>query len=259
MDFVEFNRNFWNRYSAERGPWSRRSPKALIDKAKLGEVDIFITASKLVPKDWLPKNWQGLKVLGLAAGGGQQMPIIAAAGADVTTFDLSQEQLERDQEVAREEGLVIRSVQGNMKDLSVFADEEFDLIINPVSTCFVDEVEGVWKECFRVLKPGGALIVGFNNPVAYALDYDAYEKGELKLKNSIPYSDLKDLSEEAMARKKARDDAFEFGHSLTSLIGGQTSAGFVITDFYEDVWGEGFNQLIDTILPQFIATRAEKR
>ncbi|MBT7765528.1 MAG: class I SAM-dependent methyltransferase, partial [Bdellovibrionales bacterium] len=177
MEYLKTNKNFWNRYSQERGPWSRRSSKELIEKARQGEVEIFITTQKIVPQAWLPDSWQGIKVLGLAAGGGQQMPIVAAAGAEVTSFDLSVEQLQRDQEVCEEEGLSIKTVQGDMRDLSCFSDSQFDLIINPVSNCFIDDVTLVWKECFRVLTPGGVLISGSNNPVAYALDQAAYERG----------------------------------------------------------------------------------
>ena len=178
MEFLELNRKFWNRYSRERGPWSRRSPKPLIDEARNGNVQIFITTQKNVPAEWLPRDWRGLSVLGLAAGGGQQMPIIAAAGAIVTVLDISEEQLERDREVCAEEGLCLDTVQGDMRDLSRFDAGQFDLIVNPVSNCFVDHVERVWHECFRVLKPGGSLLSGFNNPTVYALDYEAYNKGE---------------------------------------------------------------------------------
>lgn len=258
MDYLDFNKDFWNRYSRERGPWSRRSPKELIENARRGKVDIFITTQKTVPATWLPSSWRGLKILGLAAGGGQQMPILAATGADVTTFDLSEEQLERDLEVCREEGLQIETLQGNMKDLSRFGDGQFNLIVNPVSTCFVDDVKTVWRECFRILSPGGVLMSGFNNPVAYALDFEAYEKGDLILKNKIPYSEPTDLPERLMASKIKKGNAFEFGHSLSDLIGGQIEAGFLVTGFFEDEWGEAFQEEIDRIMPQFIATRAEK-
>src|ERR1700722_16048027 len=103
MDFLNINRLSWNKHSRERGPWARRSSKELLEKARKGQVEIFLTTQKLVPADWLPRSWRGLKVLGLAAGGGQQMPLVAAAGAETTTFDLSEEQLERDREVACEE------------------------------------------------------------------------------------------------------------------------------------------------------------
>ena len=42
-----------------------------------------------------------------------------------------------------------------MRDLSIFEDEQFDLIINGISTHCVDEIQPIWTECFRVLKYDG--------------------------------------------------------------------------------------------------------
>ena len=103
------------------------------------------------------------------------------------------------------------------------------------------------------------LITGFQNPVSFSLDREYDEKKELKLVNSIPYSEITSLSEEKIKKMQEDDsDCFEFGHSLTDLIGGQTDLGFKITGFYESYWGEQFPTLIDTIMPSFIATRAVK-
>ena len=111
------------------------------------------------------------------------------------------------------------------------------------------------KKIYRVLRPGGSFITAFDNPVAYSLDLEAYNKNnEMKLIHSIPYSDIKTLSKEEIKSKKY----LEFGHSLSDLIGGQIEAGFKITGFYEDYWGKGFNKIIDSIIPQFIATKAVK-
>src|SRR5580658_7124734 len=97
-------------------------------------------------------------MLCLASGGGQQGPILAAAGANVTVFDNSPAQLAQDRLVAEREGLVIETVQGDMANLCVFKDARFDLIIHPVSNVFVPDVKPVWREAYRILKPGGALL-----------------------------------------------------------------------------------------------------
>ena len=243
MDYIYKNQEYWNKFSIERGPWSRPASKEVIQKARLGNVEISVTTTKLIPKSWLPKNWKDIKVLGLASGGGQQMPIIAASGAKVTSYDFSEEQLRRDEEVCQEE---------NLGQLST---GKYDIIINPVSTCFTENVNTVWKECVRVLKEEGILITGQNNPVVYAISEESYKNAELLLTKKIPYSDVKDLSADELKNM----DAIEFGHSLTDLIGGQLTAGFQITDFYEDYWGKSFDKSIDKILPQFFATRAIKR
>jgi len=180
---------------------------------------------------------------------------MAAAGANVTVFDNSPRQLERDRSVAERDGLCLRTVLGDMADLREFPDENFDLIIHPVSNLFVLHVRPVWREAFRVLRPGGALLSGFNNPVVYLFDYDLYEQGVLDVRHPLPYSDLQSLSEQEKQKYREGGHPFEFGHSLEDQIGGQIDAGFVIAGFYEDI---APGELLAQYLPQFIATRALK-
>lgn len=127
----------------------------MIQLAKDGNWSIVLTPNKAVPRDWFPEDIETKKVLCLASGGGQQGPIIAALGADVTVFDNSKKQLEKDEFVAQRDGLNIKTIQGDMKDLSVFDDEYFDFIIHPWSNGYVDTVLPVWNECSRVLKKNG--------------------------------------------------------------------------------------------------------
>ena len=262
MNYLKVNKKFWNKWSEERGPWSQRCSKKLIQKAKSGKVEF---GGKIAPKDWFPKNWKELDVLGLAAAGGQQMPIIAATGANVTSFDFSKEQLKRDLEVCEEEGLKIKTQKGEMENLSIFADKSFDFVLNPVSTCYTKNVRKVYKEVYRVLRPSGIFITQFLNPVFYSLNevYDDEKAKEMKLVNTIPYSDVKTCSKKEIQKVIKDSDSLEFGHSLTDLIGGQTSLGFKITGFYEFKWKdlgkeEEFTRPIDSILPSFIATKALK-
>ncbi|MGH4122831.1 MAG: class I SAM-dependent methyltransferase [Clostridium sp.] len=230
--------------------------KEIIDKAKRGEWKISVTSKKSIPKDWFPP-FQGLKVLCLASGGGQQGPVIAALGADVTVVDISEKQLEQDIYVANRDNLNIKTVKLGMSDLSIFADESFDLIVHPVSNLFVEDISPVWKEAFRVLKYGGTLIAGFANPILYLFDDEQEEEeGILQAKYSIPYSPLSALSKEKLNECLEAGQTLEFGHSLEQQIGGQIEAGFVITGFYEDDFGG--DRLIDKYIKSFIATKSTK-
>jgi Methylase involved in ubiquinone/menaquinone biosynthesis len=103
--------------------------------------------------------------------------VLAAAGADVTVFDNSPRQLARDEEVAARDGLAIRTVLGDMRDLSAFADGSFDLVFNPVSNTFCPDLAPVWRECFRVLRPAGLLLTGFTNPDLYIFDPRRWKRG----------------------------------------------------------------------------------
>jgi SAM-dependent methyltransferase len=195
--------------------------------------------------------------LGLACGGGQQGPCLAAAGADVTIFDNSPEQLARDASVAAREGLSMALVQGDMRDLSVFADETFDLVFHPCSNCFVPAIRPVWREAFRVLKRGGALLSGFVNPVVFMMDLAREREGAVELKYRAPFSPADYPDDPELARLRANDGTLEFGHTLADQIGGQIDAGFVICGFYEDGWPDD-PAPIHRLMNCYVATRATK-
>lgn len=199
----------------------------------------------------------GRDVLGLASGGGQQGPILSAAGANVTVFDQSPKQLDCDRLVATRESLDMRFVRGDMADLSMFDDASFDIVFHPCSNCFAPNVRPVWKEAFRVLRPRGVLMSGFLNPFFYIFDQDLDEKGILEVKHSLPYSDLARWKSEGRAVSAEKGDSLEFGHLLTDQIGGQIDAGFLLAGFYEDYWSDEATNL-NKYSPTFIATLAIK-
>lgn len=229
-----------------------------IARAREGEWKVILTPNKAVPPDWFG-DIVGKQVLGLASGGGQQVPLMAAAGANVTSFDNSDEQLARDKMVVDREGLKLKIVQGDMADLSVFADKSFDLIFHPVANVFVPDLTPVWLECARVLKPSGRLLAGYMNPTFFWFDHEACEKsGEWVVKYPLPFSELTSLPPERLAKLVEADEILEFGHSLTDQIGGQLSAGMAVTDFYEDNWSDEATPL-NKYGPMYIATLARKK
>ena len=171
MDIRTHNRVAWDKQVESGNQWTLPVSAEVIEAARQGNWDVLLTPSKPVPQEWFPPV-VGADVLCLASGGGQQGPVLAAAGANVTVFDNSPKQLEQDRSVAERESLVIKTVEGDMADLSMFADGSFDLIIHPVSNIFVPDVNPVWAEAFRVLRPGGALLSGFMNPALFLFDHD---------------------------------------------------------------------------------------
>jgi SAM-dependent methyltransferase len=256
MDIRAYNREAWNReVEGGQNRWSQPVDSETIAKAKQGEFSVLLTENIPVPRKWFP-TLKGADVLCLASGGGQQGPILAAAGANVTVFDNSPAQLKQDQLVAERESLPLRTVEGDAAELSMFADKSFDLIFNPVSTVFMPDVRAVWKECYRVLRHGGILMTGAMNPVHYIFDLYRADEGILEVAHSIPYSDLTSIPQEDLDELIEKGLPVEFGHSLTDLLGGQCDAGFVITDLYEDY-------MLDSPLhkyhPDYLATRALKR
>lgn len=254
MNVREHNRVAWDKEVERGNPWTVPVSIEKIAEARRGHWSVDLTETRPTPREWFPEL-EGLEVLCLASGGGQQAPILAAAGARVTVYDNSPKQLEQDRFVAEREGLELKTVEGDMRDLSVFADESFDLIFHPCSNLFVPEVRAVWREAFRVLRPGGILLSGFMNPVSFIFDQELLERGILEVKHKLPYSDLTSVTEEESAARIDGGEPLEFGHTLTDQIGGQLEAGFIITGFYED---HHRHMKLAEYTATYIATRAVK-
>jgi len=258
MNVQEYNSAAWD-HEVEGGEniWTRAVGPEVIAEARKGNWSVVLTPVKPVPPEWLG-DIAGKDILGLASGGGQQMPIFAAAGARVTCLDNSAAQLAQDRFVAEREGLEIRLEKGDAAELSRFADESFDLVFHPCSNMFTPDVMPIWRECFRVLRPGGVLLAGFANPVIYLFDRYSEEKlGELKVRHKIPYSDAGSLEESELQEMLDQKEPLEYSHTLTDQIAGQIEAGFQLTGFFEDYWS-GNTRPLNAFIPPFIATRSLK-
>jgi SAM-dependent methyltransferase len=251
----EYNKYAWNHQVDIKNKFTIPASAQEIAAARKGEFSVLLTETKPVPREWFPDSFTGLDLLGLACGGGQQCPVFAALGANVIVFDNSPAQLEQDRLAAQREGLSLRTTEGDMRDLSAFPDASFDLIFHPVSNVFVPEIRPVWREAYRVLRPGGALLAGFGNAIYFLFGTHIDEQETLQLKYSIPYSDLNDLDPEDLDEAIEEGSPLEYGHSLTDQIGGQIEAGFAITGFYEDICPDS---PISKYHPVYIATKAVK-
>jgi SAM-dependent methyltransferase len=255
VDVRTYNREAWNRQVAKGDRWTVPVGPDVIAAARRGEWSVVLTPRKPVPREWLGEL-KGKEVLGLASGGGQQGPVLAAAGARVTIFDNSPAQLGQDRLVAEREGLSIRLVEGDMRDLSVFPDASFDLIFHPCSNVFVEDVRRVWREAYRVLRPGGALLSGFCNPIMFLFDPDLEQQGVMQLKYKMPYSDFTSLTDEERRRYTDNGEPLCIAHSLEDQIGGQLDAGFLLAGFFEDKMVEG--DRLAEYMDSLCATRAVK-
>ena len=249
MDYQDINAKTIDRWVDEGWQWGKAISHEDYLRALDGDWQVFLTPTKPVPKSWLG-NLKGKKILGLASGGGQQMPVFAALGAICTVLDYSPLQVESERLVAEREGYDIRIVRGDMTKRLPFEDDEFDMIFHPVSNCYVEEVRPIWKECYRVLKPGGMLISGTDHYVNYIVDDE-----EKQIVNSLPFNPLK--NPEQMKQLEETDAGVQFSHSLEEQIGGQLEAGFTLLNLYEDTNGAG--RLHELNIPTFLAMRACKQ
>ncbi len=254
MNVLEYNRAAWDRNVAAGNRWTVPVGPEVIAAARQGRWEVILTPTKPVPRSWFP-DLAGLEVLCLAGGGGQQGPVLAAAGARVTVFDNSPGQLAQDRLVADREGLALETVRGDMADLSALADGRFGLVFHPISNCFVPDVRPVWREAFRVLRPGGVLLAGFLSPVRFLFDDEKLERGVFEVRHAVPYSDLTSIGDEERRRYTDKGEPLCFGHTLADQIGGQLDAGFVLTGFYED---SDPSLPLTRYIPCSVATRSRK-
>jgi ubiquinone/menaquinone biosynthesis C-methylase UbiE len=259
MNSYDLNKAAWDHAVRDgTNPYTKVVSPQDVAAARQGIWSLYLSDCKPVPKAWFP-SLPGLKVLCLASGGGQQAPILAALGAEVTLLDASPLQLAQDQFVAERDNLVIKCVEGNMADLSAFEDASFELIINPPSTLFVPEVAPVWRECYRVLRSSGVLMTGFMNPDEFVFDNVALDnEGVFVVKYPLPYIESETLDLEALDQRIRKKGMFHFSHTMEAQLGGLTQAGFAITGFYEDRRPEEEGNPIRNFMSSYYVARAQK-
>ena len=248
MDYQRLNAEIISKWCQEGWEWGQPVSHEVYTNATQGQWGVYLTPTKIVPHDWFG-DLKGKKVLGLASGGGQQMPIFTALGAECTLLDYSDAQCNSERLVAQREGYRIEILQADMTKPLPFPDESFDLIFHPVSNCYVEEVEPIFKECYRILKKGGIFLGGYDLGINYIFDEE-----ERETKYALPFNPLKDPALYELSMKN--DWGIQFSHTLEEQIGGQLKAGFTLTGLYEDTNGAG--RLHELNVPSFVATRCVK-
>ena len=126
MDYPDINAATIDRWVEEGWEWGKPISHEVYEQAVNGNWDVLLTPTKPVPHEWFGEL-KGKQVLGRASGGGQQMPIFAALGAECTVLDYSPRQLESEAQVARREGYDITIIRADMTKPLPFPDEAFNL------------------------------------------------------------------------------------------------------------------------------------
>lgn len=249
MNYTDRNMKTIDNWISQGWQWGIPISHEDFMKAKNGDWNVLLTPTKPVPKEWFP-NFEGCKILGLASGGGQQMPVFAALGAKCTVLDYSEKQIESERMVADREGYSIEAIRADMTRPLPFESDSFDFIFHPVSNCYIENVLPVWRECHRVLKKGGILMAGLDNGINFIFD-----ETETKLTYSLPFNPLKNPELQAVLDQS--DSGIQFSHTLEEQIRGQIQSGFAIKDLFEDYNESG--PLLDHHVPTFWATLAVKK
>jgi SAM-dependent methyltransferase len=178
---------------------------------------------------WLGGDIRGKRLLCLGAGGGKHGPLYAAAGATVTVVDLSPAQLELDREVAAERRLELVTIEASMDDLSMFATGEFEIVIQPVSTCYLPEIAPVYREVARVTRAGGLYISQHKSPTSLQSDVKPAAQGYELVE---PYYRTGPLPP-VVGSPHREEGTLEYLHRWEELLGLMCRAGFVLEDLIE--------------------------
>lgn len=221
---IDHNRRAWDALAARGQRFTRPARDA----------DVARSPAIVAGDNWLDAGVAGRKLLCLAAGGGRQSAFYAAAGAAVTVVDISPEMLALDRQVAAERGLNIRVVETSMDDLSMFAPAEFDIVVQPVSSCYVPDVTRVYQQVSRITTPGGLYISQHKQPGSLQADVRPAARGYELVE---PYYRAGPLP--AVVGSPHREEGtLEFLHRWEELVGGLCRAGFVVEDLLEPVHAE---------------------
>jgi SAM-dependent methyltransferase len=227
-DLAQYNRERWNELVEANVEFSR--PFLDLNPS---------SARKVVDPAGLMGDVTGKKVLCLAGGGGQQSVAFALLGAEVTIFDLSDRQLERDRAAAAHYNLQINTVQGDMRDLSSFADDSFDLVWQAYSLNFIPDPPKVFHEVSRVLRLDGLYRLEYFNPFTQLVDPEEWNGESYPLKH--PYFGPAELTEMFPHWTLYKDDGTprqiksprEFRHPLSSLLNNLIKQGFILLHMQE--------------------------
>jgi SAM-dependent methyltransferase len=188
---------------------------------------------------WLGASIAGRRVLCLASGGGSQSALYAAAGARVTVVDISSEMLALDRQVAAERNLEVEAIQASMDDLAALATAVYDLVIQPVSSCYVPDVLQVYREVARVIKAGGLYISQHKQPGSLQASTRPAGRGYELTEPYYRSGPLPDV----VGSPHREPGTLEFLHRWEELIGGLCHTGFVVEDLVEPLHADAQAEL----------------
>lgn len=216
----EHNRRAWDERARQGKSHTRPAPDQAYENL----------ASVTNPCGWLPDGVAGKRLLCLAAGGARHSVLYAAAGAVVTVVDFSPEMLALDRQQAEKRGVPVTVVEASMDDLSTLAAASFDIVIQPVSTCYVPDVVAVYREVARITAPGGLYISQHKQPASLQADAAPVAQGYVV---NTPYYHAGPLAPLLRESEHREAGTIEFLHRWTELLGGLCHSGFVIEDVSE--------------------------
>lgn len=239
-------------YIHNRRIWGERARQHMAHTETARRADIGEPLAAADPLGWIERPVTGKRILCLAAGGGKHGPLFAKAGATATVVDLSPEMLALDRNIAAEFGVQVRAIEASMDSLTLLPEGGFDIVVQPVSTCYVPDVRKVYAEVARVLIGGGVYISQHKQPAALQAEAVSNGRGYLITEPYHRQGPLPIIQGDFAHRESS---ALEFLHTWEALLGGLCRAGFVIEDLIEPRHSDSRA----TYLPPFVTIKARRR
>jgi len=250
--------------TTNRHAWDARHADVQFTSSGTSSLEPDTVAAAIDP--WLQQ--EGLSnrdLLCLASGGGRHAPLFAAAGARVTVVDLSDRQLDHDRHASASMGIPIRTLVQSIDQLQPLSSSAFDVVVQPVSSCYLPNLQHMFAEIARVLRPGGLYVSQHKQPGA--LQAEQLEINDLpSFLISLPLIDglrLPDTPKDAGANIR-EPGTTEYLHSFGAILGGICNAGFVIEDVTEPPRGDAFAPINSlayraTFLAPYLKIKARRR
>lgn len=152
----------WNKTADSEWYQSLRTEEKIAALVKEPESAFHPSVCQIVKKNF--PDLRGKKVLLPSSGDNHAAFAFALWGANVTSADISERQLEHAQKIAAGLGLNIRFVCEDTTRLSQMEDNSFDLVYTSNGThTWIAEIDTMYANIHRVLKPG-----------AFSLMYDIH-------------------------------------------------------------------------------------
>ena len=164
-------------------------------------------------------------------------------------LDIAEGQLQRDIEAARHYGYAVQVFQGDMRNLSMFHADAFDIVSQPYSLNFVPDCGEVFRQVARVLRLGGLYSFWAANPFASGLGTRSWNGHAYEVTSLYQQGEEVQYEDEAWVFPTASSVSTppgprEYRHLLSTLLNGLVDSGFALLHMQEETGHEPTNELV---------------
>lgn len=209
------------------------------------------------------KKIKNYKVLELGCGGGQISIYLSKNGAVCEGVDLSEKQIEYADKLSSIQSTKTKFYVRSSDDLGIFEDNSFDFVISVFSFQYIENLDKLFKEIRRVLKPGGRLIFSFDHPF-----YTLLSTENLKLvKNYHKLGLERNIKTEDVVGNSINNDRFLcFFRKIEDYCKSIKKAGLILKDIIEpeysnsktNPWSKIYSNKLAKLVPATIIIEVYK-